>query len=76
MDGELAITVRRERGVVIVAVTGEVDISTVTRLRERLSGLADGAQTLIVDLPGAVLRHCFGKLSLSGIRCSKPLRSR
>ena len=50
MDGELAITVRRERGVVIVAVTGEVDISTVTRLRERLSGLADGGQTLIVDL--------------------------
>jgi anti-sigma B factor antagonist len=50
VDGELAITVRRERGVVIVAVTGEVDISTVTRLRECLSGLADGGQTLIVDL--------------------------
>ena len=26
-------------------------------------------------LPGAVLRYCFGKLSLSGIRCSKALRS-
>ena len=50
MDGELAITVRRERGVVIVAVTGDVDISTVTRLRERLSELTDGGQTLIVDL--------------------------
>jgi anti-sigma B factor antagonist len=50
VDGELAITVRRERGVVIVAVTGEVDISTVTRLRERLSELTDGGQTLIVDL--------------------------
>jgi hypothetical protein len=23
-----------------------------------------------------LLRHCFGKLSLSAIRCSKPLRSR
>ena len=50
MDGELAMTVRRERGVVIVAVTGDVDISTVTRLRERLSELTDGGQTLIVDL--------------------------
>jgi anti-anti-sigma factor len=50
MDGELAITVRRERGVVIAAVTGDIDISAVTRLRERLSGLADGGQTLIVDL--------------------------
>ena len=50
VDGELAITVRRERGVVIVAVTGDVDISTVTRLRERLSELTDGGQTLIVDL--------------------------
>ena len=50
MDGELAITVRRERGVVIAAITGEVDISTATQLRERLSGLADGGQTLIVDL--------------------------
>ena len=50
MGDELAITVRRERGVVIAAVTGDIDISTVTRLRERLFGLADGGQTLIVDL--------------------------
>src|SRR5207249_7723676 len=50
MDGELAIAVRRERGVVIVAVTGDIDISTVPPLRERLSELADGGQTLIVDL--------------------------
>ncbi|HEY2263343.1 MAG TPA: STAS domain-containing protein [Streptosporangiaceae bacterium] len=50
MDGELAITVRRERGAVIAAVTGDIDISTVTRLRERLFELADGGQTLIVDL--------------------------
>jgi anti-sigma B factor antagonist len=38
------------RSAVNVAVSGEIDISTVTRLRERLSGLADGGQTLIVDL--------------------------
>jgi len=50
MDGALDITVRRERGVLIAAVTGEIEISTVTRLRERLSELADSGQTLIVDL--------------------------
>ena len=45
MDGELAIAVRRERGVVIVAVTGDIDISTVPPLRERLSELADRVAT-------------------------------
>jgi anti-sigma B factor antagonist len=50
MDDELAITVCRERGVVIAAVAGDIDISTVPRLRERLFKLADGGGTLIVDL--------------------------
>jgi anti-sigma B factor antagonist len=50
MGDALDITVRRERGVVIAAVTGDVDISTVARLRECLFGLADGGETLIVDL--------------------------
>ena len=50
MDDALAITVRRERGYVIVAVAGEIDISTVTGLRERLFELAAGGQSLIVDL--------------------------
>ena len=50
MADALTITVRCERGVVIAAVTGEIDISTVTRLRERLFELADSGQTVIVDL--------------------------
>jgi anti-sigma B factor antagonist len=50
MDDGLLITVRRERGYVIVAVTGEIDISTVTGLWERLSELAESGQPLIVDL--------------------------
>jgi len=50
MDGALAIAVRRERGVVIAEVTGDIDISTVPQLRERLFELADSGQTLIVDL--------------------------
>jgi anti-sigma B factor antagonist len=50
MNVALDVTVRSERGFVIVAVTGEIDISTVTRLRERLFELADAGRPLIVDL--------------------------
>jgi anti-anti-sigma factor len=50
MGDALDITVRRERGVVIAAVTGGVDIFTVARLRECLFELADSGRTLIVDL--------------------------
>jgi anti-sigma B factor antagonist len=50
MADPLNVTVRRERGFVIVAVAGEIDISTVTRLRERLFELADAGRPLIVDL--------------------------
>jgi anti-sigma B factor antagonist len=50
MGDALTVTVRHERGVVIAAVTGEIDISTVTGLRERLFELADSGRTLIVDL--------------------------
>jgi hypothetical protein len=42
-----------------------------------LAPLLQGSQLAItVPVARAALRHCFGKLSLSGIRCSKPLRSR
>jgi anti-sigma B factor antagonist len=50
MGDALTIAVRRERGVVIAAVTGDIDISTVTRLRERLFELAGNGGILIVDL--------------------------
>ena len=46
----LDIAVRGERGIVIATVTGEIDISTVAPLRERLYELADNGGTLIVDL--------------------------
>src|SRR5690348_11178566 len=46
----LDIAVRSERGCVIAAVTGEIDISTVGRLRECLFELTESAQPLIVDL--------------------------
>ena len=50
MVGALDIEVRNEHGVVIAAIAGEIDISNVARLRERLYELADGGGTLIVDL--------------------------
>jgi anti-sigma B factor antagonist len=50
MGAELSFAVRRERGVVIAEVTGDLDISTVGGLRERLLGLAGTGQPLIVDL--------------------------
>ena len=50
MSDALTVTVRRESGVVIAAVTGDIDISTVSQLRECLFELADSGQTLIVDL--------------------------
>src|SRR5689334_24845184 len=50
MGSALDIAVRDERGVVIAAVTGEIDISTVAQLRERLYELAGNGGTLIVDL--------------------------
>jgi anti-sigma B factor antagonist len=50
VSGALDIEVRTERGVVIAAVTGEIDISGVAQLRQRLYELADNGGTLIVDL--------------------------
>jgi anti-sigma B factor antagonist len=50
LGDELSVTVRRERGVVIAEVTGDIDVSTVARVREPLFELADGGQPLIVDL--------------------------
>ena len=48
--GALDIEVRNEHGVVIAAVTGEIDVSNVAQLRERLFELADDGGTLILDL--------------------------
>ena|SRR5689334_24777316 len=46
MDEALTIEVRHEQGYAVVTAAGEIDISTVTRLRERLSGLAASGRPL------------------------------
>ena len=66
MGDALDITVRRERGVVIAAVTGEIDISTVAPLRERLFELADSGGTLIVDLNRVTFIDSVGLGALVG----------
>jgi anti-sigma B factor antagonist len=66
MGDGLDIIVRRERGVVIAAVTGEIDISTVTRLRECLFELADNGRTLIVDLNRVTFIDSAGLAALIG----------
>jgi anti-sigma B factor antagonist len=50
MDEALLIDVRREQGYAVVTAAGEIDISTVTRLRERLFELAASGRPLVVDL--------------------------
>jgi anti-sigma B factor antagonist len=50
MGEELSMTVRDEQGAVIAEVTGDIDLSTVAGLRNRLYELADGGQPLILDL--------------------------
>ena len=67
MAGELSMTVRRERGVVIAEVTGDIDISTVSGLRERLLELADSGEPLIVDLNGVSFIDSTGLGVLVGV---------
>jgi anti-sigma B factor antagonist len=66
MGEALTIRVRRDRGYVIVAVAGEVDIATVTRLRERLFELAASGRTLVVDLDQVSFIDSAGLAALVG----------
>jgi len=50
MGDALTIEVRHERGYAIVTAAGEIDISTVTPLRERLFDVAASGAPLVVDL--------------------------
>lgn len=67
MGDELSVTVSRERGVAVAAVTGDIDMSTVAVLRERLFGLADTGQPLIVDLNRVTFIDSVGLGALVGV---------
>jgi len=49
MGEALTIEVRQGHGYAIVTAAGEIDISTVTRLRERLFDIAASGRPLVVD---------------------------
>ena len=66
MGEALTIRVRRDRGYAIVAVAGEVDIATVTRLRQRLFELAASGRTLVVDLDQVSFIDSSGLAALVG----------
>jgi len=66
MGEALTIRVRRDRGYAIVAVAGEVDIATVTGLRERLFELAASGRTLVVDLDQVSFIDSAGLAALVG----------
>ena len=66
MEVALDIAVRSERGCVIAAVTGEIDISTVGELRECLFELAEGSEPLIVDLDRVTFIDSAGLGALVG----------
>ena len=66
MGDALDIEVRNERGVVIAAVAGEIDVSTVAQFRERLLELADSGGTLIVNLNRVTFIDSAGLAALVG----------
>ncbi len=74
MSEQLSVAVRDERGVVIAEVAGDIDMSTVAGLRERLLGLADSGQPLIVDLNRVSFIDSAGLGALVGVARRADLR--
>jgi anti-sigma B factor antagonist len=66
MDEALTIEVRHERGYAVVTVAGEIDISTVTRLRERLLELAASDRPVVADLDQVGFIDAVGLSALVG----------
>jgi anti-sigma B factor antagonist len=66
MGKALTVRARREPGYMIVTVAGEVDIATVTRLRERLSALSAAGVPLVADLDQVSFIDATGLGALAG----------
>lgn len=66
MGDTLTIELRQEQGHTIVTPAGEIDISTVTRLRERLFEAAASGQPLVVDLDQVTFIDSVGLATLVG----------
>jgi anti-sigma B factor antagonist len=66
MGEELTIEIQPGQDHVIIAVAGEIDIATVAELRERLFELAEGNQSVIVDLSQVSFVDSIGLGALVG----------
>ena len=66
MDEALTIEVRHEPGYAAVTVAGEIDISTVTPLRDRLFEVAASGAPLVVDLEQVSFIDSVGLATLVG----------
>jgi anti-anti-sigma factor len=66
MDEALTIEVRHEQGCAIVTAAGEIDISTVTALRERLFDVTASGAPLAVDLEQVSFIDSVGLATLVG----------
>lgn len=66
MDDPLTIEVRHEQDYAIVTVAGEIDLSTVTRLRERLFDISTSGNALVVDLDRVTFIDSVGLSVLVG----------
>jgi anti-sigma B factor antagonist len=64
--GSLAIRARHEPGYAIITVAGEIDIFTVTRLRDQLYTLASDGRPLIADLDQVTFLGAAGLGALAG----------
>ena len=66
MGQALTIEVRHEQGYAIMTAAGEIDISTVTRLRDRLFDMAASGAPLVVDLDQVSFIDSVGLATLVG----------
>jgi anti-sigma B factor antagonist len=66
MGEALTIEVRHDQGCAIVTIAGEIDISTVTPLRERLFEVAAGGAPVVVDLEQVSFIDSVGLATLFG----------
>ena len=66
MGGPLTIEVRHEQDYVIVTAAGEIDISTVARMRECLFDLAASGRPLVADLDQVSFIDSTGLAALVG----------
>jgi anti-anti-sigma factor len=65
-EQDLIIAVHRRPGHVLVTVSGEIDLATAARLRERLAGLVGGGRQVIVDLSQVSFIDAAGAGVLAG----------